>query len=186
MSFILYYSNFCESSRSLLNELRNSMIQNEIHFMNIDKRFYEKDKKIKILLENGEKVRLPDSVTKVPALLLLNRGNRVIFGSNIMEFLSPKQKEITAVQTNNNLEPMAFSTSEMAGISDCYSYLDMDSDQLSAKGDGGLRTMHSYVPINYQDSIETPPDEYSPDTVGNMSMDQLQQQREKDISIPRS
>ena len=189
MSYILYYSNFCESSRSLLNYLRTSVLQDDIHFMSVDKRVKDKNNTLKIVLENGESVKLPENVNKVPALLLLNRGNRVIFGNDIMKFLTPKEEEATQLSnvnnnynTNNNIEPEAFSIYEMAGISDTYSYLDMNSDDLSAKGSGGLRTMHSYVPINFQDFIETPPDDYSPDTIGENSIEKLQKSREKEIS----
>ena len=186
MSYILYYSNFCESSRSLLNYLRTSVLQDDIHFMSVDKRIKDKNGSLKIVLENGESVKLPENVNKVPALLLLNRGNRVIFGNDIMKFLTPKEQDmsqsVNTTKKDNINEPEAFSIYEMAGISDAYSYLDMDSEDLSAKGNGGLRTMHSYVPINFQDFIETPPDDYSPDTIGENSIEKLQKSREREIS----
>ena len=42
--------------------------------------------------------------------------------------------------------------------SDNYSFLDQNSDELSAKGDGGLRQMHAFATYNGNDSIETPPE----------------------------
>ena len=35
-----------------------------------------------------------------------------------------------------------------------------------------------YTTLNHNDMIETPPEDYTPDKIGNVSMDQLQQQRE--------
>ena len=35
-------------------------------------------------------------------------------------------------------------------MSDNYSFLDQTSDDLSAKGDGGMRQLYNYATINYQ------------------------------------
>jgi hypothetical protein len=81
-----------------------------------------------------------------------------------------------------NGEPLAFSFDEMGHtLSDNYSYLDMSADELSAKGNGGLRQMHNYMSINGDLSISTPPDTYTPDKVGSVDMSQLQAQRDMDI-----
>jgi DNA gyrase inhibitor GyrI len=45
-----------------------------------------------------------------------------------------------------------------------------------------MRQQHHYAGVSYNDNIETPPDNYSADTIGSVSMDQLQQQRTADIS----
>ena len=75
-------------------------------------------------------------------------------------------------------EPMAFSLGGSYGVaSDSYSFLDMSSDDLSAKRNGGMRQQHMYAGISHTDQIETPPDNYSPDTIGNMSMEQQQVER---------
>ena len=60
--------------------------------MNIDKRVKEKDK-IYVLLDNGQKILLPPMVTQVPALLMLNRGNQIIFGNDVLNFYKPMIKE---------------------------------------------------------------------------------------------
>ena len=44
MSSILYYSNYCEHSKKLLQNISKSNLQKEIHFICIDKR--EKDANI--------------------------------------------------------------------------------------------------------------------------------------------
>ena len=88
--------------------------------------------------------------------------------------------------TNHNGEPQAFSFCEMgSSLSDNYSYLDMSAEDLSAKGNGGLRQMHSYCTINQSDSIATPPDDYEPDKVGAVDLGKLQMQRANDVRQKR-
>ena len=98
-------------------------------------------------------------------------------------FLKPGEVEINnRVATKMNGEPLAFSMNEMgSGLSDNYSYLDMSAEELSAKGEGGLRMMHHYSTIKQNDSIATPPDDYVPNKVGNVDISKLQAQRNKDI-----
>tara|TARA_B100000927_G_scaffold201069_1_gene162786 strand:- start:499 stop:765 length:267 start_codon:yes stop_codon:yes gene_type:complete len=72
----------------------------------------------------------------------------------------------------------------MGGVaSDNFSFLDQSADSMSAKGDGGLRQMHQYATLDYVDKIQTPPDDYEPNTIGNqgMTMEQIQQQRNAEI-----
>jgi len=184
MSLILYYSNFCEPSKNLLKSIAQSQMKEEIHFICIDKRVKGKDGATYVVLENNTQMILPPTVTKVPALLLLNRGHQVLFGQQIYQHLQPKEEQYTQQATHFNQEPLAFSVSEMGGCSDNYSYLDMSSDELSAKGNGGERIMHSYAGINISDQIETPPEDYDPGKVGNVSLEQLQQQRNSEIPKP--
>ena len=184
MSLILYYSNFCEPSKKLLQTISRSQIKNEIHFVCIDKRIQGKEGETYIVLENNTQMILPSTITKVPALLLLNRGHQVLFGQQIYQHLQPREETITTQATQSNMEPMAFSLTEMGGCSDNYSYLDMSSDELSAKGNGGQRIMHSFAGINSVDQIETPPEDYDPNKIGEVSVDQIQQQRNSDIPGP--
>ena len=45
--------------------------------------------------------------------------------------------------------------------------------------------MNNYAGINMEDQIETPPEDYDPNRIGEeVSVDQLQQQRNKDIPGP--
>lgn len=81
----------------------------------------------------------------------------------------------------NNMEPLAFSTTEMGSLSDNYSYLDMSPTDLSAKGNGGLRMMHSYSGIMDNQKIETPEDDYEPDKIGEVDLGKIQSQREADV-----
>lgn len=182
MSLILYYSNHCEPSKKLLQTISQSKVREEIHFVCIDQRIQGNDGATYIVLENNQQMILPPTVTKVPALLLMNRGHHVLFGQQIYQHLQPKEEQFNSQATQQNMEPLAFSLTEMEGCSDNYSYLDMSSDDLSAKGSGGQRIMHNFAGINLVDQIETPPEDYDPNRIGDeMSIDQIQQQRSKDV-----
>ncbi|MCK4820817.1 hypothetical protein KA005_33940, partial [bacterium] len=79
--------------------------------------------------------------------------------------------------------PLAFSMNEMgSGLSDNYSYLDMSAEDLSAKGNGGLRMMHSYTTLAQNQSIATPPEDYVPNKIGSVDLGKLQQQRQQDVA----
>ena len=191
MSTILYYSNFCEHSKKLLQQLSKTQVSKDIHFICIDNRVKDSNNKVFIILPNNQKMIMPENVTKVPALLLLNQNYKVLYGESIYDYFKPQERVITKQVTQNNLEPSAFSFGGYGGVgsgiaSDNYSFLDMDSDSLGTKGNGGLRQMHSYVSLNDQLTIPTPSDdyEYNPNKLkeGEMKIEDLQKQREMDIS----
>jgi len=187
MSSILYYSNFCEHSKKLLQSLSKTQVSKEIHFICIDKRERDQNGKINIILENGQKIVMPENVTKVPALLLLNQGYQVLYGDNIYNYMKPKQETVTRQATNNNMEPMAFSLGGggFGIVSDNYSFLDMDSEELNTKGNGGMRQMHNYVPLNHSDIITTPKDDfdYKKDKLsGDLTIEKLQKKREQELT----
>jgi len=188
MSSILYYSNFCQHSKNLLQNFGKSVASKEIHFICIDKRAQDPNTgKMNIILENGQKIVLPETVTKVPALLLLNDNYRVIYGEEIQKYMKPAQEAVTKQATFNNMEPMAFALGGggFGIVSDQYSFLDMDHEELSAKGHGGMRQMHNYVDLQYMDKINTPEDEInykqSNKIPEGLTVEQLQQQRELDL-----
>ena len=146
MSCILYYSKYCDVSKKYLQLISKSSSQNDIHFICIDKRVKEGNKTY-IVLENGQKIILPENITRVPALLLLNKGYQVLYGEQILEFLKPRQEIEVRQATQNNMEPMAFSLGGGSIVSDQYSFLDQDPEDLEAKGNGGMRQMHNYVDL---------------------------------------
>jgi hypothetical protein len=82
MSSILYYSNFCDHSKKLLQSVSKTSVSKDIHFICIDKRVKDNNK-IFIILENGQKIIMPENVNRVPALLLLNQGYNVLYGEAI-------------------------------------------------------------------------------------------------------
>ena len=151
MSCILYYSKYCEVSKKYLQMLSKSSSQKDIHFICIDKRVKEANNKTYIILDNGQKIILPENVTRVPALLLLNQGYQVLYGEQILEHLKPRQEVEVRQATRNNMEPMAFSFGGGGFgdiVSDQYSFLDQAPEDLEAKGNGGMRQMHNYVDLN--------------------------------------
>lgn len=188
MSCIIYYSNHCDKSKAVLTTLSKSRLQDDIHFLCIDKRVRSGPSSWHIITESGEKVLLPPQVNRVPALLLLNKGHQVLYGDQILQHFQPKDAALNAAATNFNGEPNAFSLGResMGGFgvaSDNFSFLDQSADELSAKGNGGMRQMYNYATIDIIDKIETPPDNYTPDKVGSVSLEQLQQQRNSEIKI---
>tara|TARA_X000000368_G_scaffold170316_1_gene134373 strand:- start:603 stop:1178 length:576 start_codon:yes stop_codon:yes gene_type:complete len=189
MSKLLYYSNYCKSCQEIIQDLAKSTEANSIHFINIDKRKKKDNGYTYVILENGQELLLPPSITRVPALMLLNDNQKIIFGDDIKQYVIPRQN-ITPKQTmvQQNLEPTAFSLGASMNnvMSDNYSFLDTKPDDLSAKGSAGLRQMHNYVDLNSNMSIETPADDYKPNTIGNSNEDNLEnimKSREADISI---
>ena len=185
MSSILYYSSYCQNCTKLIKILSKSQIKEDLHFINIDKRKRGGDNAIYVILEKGEEVLLPPQITKVPALLLLNHGNHVLFGEQIYQHLQPKENSFSQKATNNNGEPMAFALAGgvMGVSSDAYSYLDQSADDLSAKGNGGMRQLHHYALLNTDQRIEAPPEDYVPDKISTqgVSLEQMQQQRNEDF-----
>jgi len=194
MSTILYYSNFCEHSKKLIQTISKLNVSQDIHFICIDKRVKDSNNKIFIVLENGQKIIMPENVNRVPALLLLNQGYNVLYGESILQYLKPKQEVAVRQATQNNMEPMAFSFGGGGGggfgdvVSDQYSFLDQDAESLKAVGNGGVRQMHNYVDINYQDSLTNSQSggndsEYKKGTKlpQGLTVEQLQQQRDAEI-----
>jgi hypothetical protein len=62
----------------------------------------------------------------------------------------------------------------------------MNPDDLSAKGNGGIRQMHSYVDLNFNDQISTVADDANYKASNKMSADitieKIQKQREQDFN----
>ncbi|NBO71425.1 MAG: hypothetical protein EBU66_12100, partial [Bacteroidetes bacterium] len=191
MSCIIYYSNSCDRCKSVLSALSKSRVQDDIHFLCIDKRVKAENGSgaWHIVTESGDKVLLPPQVNRVPALLLLNKGHMVLYGEQILQHFQPKNVALNNEATGFNGEPNSFSLGResMGGFgvaSDNYSFLDQSPDELSAKGNGGMRQLYNYATIDIVDKIETPPDTYSPDKVGSVSLEQLQQKRNSEIQQP--
>ncbi len=195
MSCILYYSNFCEPSKKLLQTISKTQNANNIHFICIDKRVKDANGKIYIILQTGQKILMPENVTKVPALLLLNQNYKVIYGDEIYRHLKPQVQQQMQQATKNNMEPInyqdGFSTfGGFSGgiVSDNYSFLDQTESELGTKGDGGLRQMHNYVLLNESNnfSMKLPQDEadYKGDKLkeGETSIEALKRKRDEELN----
>lgn len=179
MSLVLYYSNYCQNSSKILQILSKEELKKDIHFICIDKRIKKKDGATYIILNNLKEVILPPNITKVPGLLLLNRGGQVLYGDDILNHLK------LSINNQNNLknqEPEAFFLGDInnSGVfSDCFSFLDQSSESLSAKGDGGLRQIRNNATLEYKDEIETPNEDYISNKIGDISLDKIQQERQQ-------
>jgi hypothetical protein len=195
MSSILYYSNYCEPSKKLLQTVTKSQNAKDIHFICIDKRTKDTNGKTYIILENSQKIIMPENVTRVPALLLLNQNYKVIYGDEIYQHLKPQVQHEIKQATKNNMEPRNFQDgfSAFSGfgggiVSDNFSFLDQSDNELSVKGDGGLRQMHNYVSLNEAMNLNMhlPQDdhEYKSDKLkeGEMSVESLQRKRDQEIA----
>jgi hypothetical protein len=200
MSCILYYSNFCEPSKKLLQTVTKTQNAKDIHFICIDKRIKDSNGKIFIVLQNEQKIIMPENVTRVPALLLLNQNYKVIYGDDIYKHLKPQTQQLVQQATKNNMDPnnVQDSFSSFSGfgggfggggiVSDNYSFLDQDDTDLSVKGNGGLRQMHNYVNLNdsMDLSMKLPQDDhdYKADKLkeGETSVEALQRRREEELT----
>jgi hypothetical protein len=175
MNSILYYSNFCEKSKNLLKLLSKSTIKDEIHFVCIDKRTKNDAGEIVILLNKGKTVPLPTGINRVPAMLLLFNGNRILFGNEIKVHLDAKIAGQAGVSTKYD-----------EVVSDNFSFLSQTPDEMAAKGDGGTKQMYFYSGIEEGGSIETPPEDYIPNKIGDNDYQKFQEQRQREIpAIPK-
>ena len=181
---ILYYSTYCEHSNKIINKLSKSLIKNDFSYISLDNRVM-KENKLFVKLRNGEELEIHKSVDKVPALLLESYGSRVLFGNEILEFIETKEKE----KTNNNIDPSpyAFFSGNDNIVSDCYSFLDVPSDEFSAKdGNAGMQQIYNYASIDYNTYLNTPPDTYTPDKISTDEnlLEKLVEDRNKDVPLP--
>ncbi len=105
----------------------------------------------------------------------------------------PSQKQPIQQQQQNMLndEPEAYSlgNSSMTNsnvLSDQYSAWTLDSEQLLAKGDGGVSQMHNYVNVNYKDNItmSVPSEKVTrqPRMSESMTIENLQKTRDLDMT----
>ena len=194
MSCILYYSNFCEPSKKLLQTVSKTQNVNNIHFVCIDKRVKDSSGKVFIVLQTGQQLLMPESVTRVPALLLLNQNYKVIYGDDIYKHLRPQVNQEIKQATRNNMEPITHQDgfSSFGGfsggiVSDNYSFLDQNDNELSVKGDGGLRQMHNYVTLSESNnlSMSLPKDDFEYNNKlkeGETSMEALQRRRDEELN----
>jgi hypothetical protein len=191
MSCILYYSNFCEPSKKLLQHLSKSQNVKTIHFICVDSRIRENGK-IYIVLQTGQKLIMPENVTKVPALLLLNQQYTVIYGDDIYRHFKPQITSQVQQATRNNMEPVHFQDgfSSFGGVggivSDNFSFLEQSDEELGVKGNGGLKQMHNYVPLNewHNVSMKLPDENQECGKIkdGEITIESLQRRREEELT----
>jgi hypothetical protein len=200
MSNILYYSKYCEHSKKLLAYVTSNSLQKQMHFICIDKRVKDPTtNKLYIVMDNGERIIMPENVQSVPAMLLLKDNYRVIYGDEIYNYVKPVVVEQVKQGTQNNMEPTCFSfhgeNGGLGGVmSDNFSFLDQSADEMGTKGQGGMRQMYNYAGLNgleeSNSSIQTPKDDFTYEQSGQagnqsssqgMTLEQLQQMRDDDF-----
>jgi hypothetical protein len=119
-------------------------------------------------------------INRVP-VLLLKPNYEILSGDQIMDYIKPQAKSIQQEMTMLNNEPNPFSLNlDMANAfgvsSDNFSFLDTTPEDLSAKGNGGIRQMYNYSPLDQQQMIKTPL-ENDKSVKLNMTLEQIEQQR---------
>jgi glutaredoxin-related protein len=184
MSAILYYSRYCSNCEQVLKYMSRCPAKDSVHFVCVDERQTSANGAVHVKLKDGQELLLPPTITKVPALLLLDRGHQVVFGEDITKHFEPAQTQAVATATASQGEPAAFAFGGSGGsifgvASDSYSFLDQSAEQMAAKGEGGLRQTHHYAQVNHRDSIQTPPDTYEGDKVSPKAIEQLERKRDE-------
>tara|TARA_A100001011_G_scaffold400324_1_gene514120 strand:- start:2413 stop:2994 length:582 start_codon:yes stop_codon:yes gene_type:complete len=193
MSTVLYYSNYCSYCKNILLKLSKTKERSNIHFLCVDKRI-KVDNRNYLVLENGEKILLPEIITKVPALMLLYRNNELLYGDDIHnhfdnliqnnKVLESRGNDARSIQT----DPVSFSMNDVMGSvkSDNFSFIDMSPEDLGAKGNGGTRMMYNYCSLDYNQKINTPTDDYVANKVDDTEYKKYQEEREQGIQIQRN
>ncbi len=186
---ILYYSNYCPNSKKIIQYITKSGLTDKLNCICIDKRIVNPNTgQIQIQLENGNRVLMPPNVHAVPALLIVSKKYSAIFGGDIIAYFEPFVNKKTDQATGFNGEPVGVSLGQPSGSniqSEHYTFYNMSPEELSAKGNGGMRQMYNYVSAEHNlYSIQTPLDNYKPDKVGeSVSIESLEQKRNKDVPL---
>lgn len=206
MGYILFYSNYCIQCQKLIQFISKTKVVKKIHFICIDNRKRDAQGNTLVILENGQHMVLPPNITRVPALVLVMQNNRVLFGceeisrhfNETMGDLPPRTgagapatHATVAAAAATEPSPYVLNTAVGCGASgfgvtsDQYSYYDTPADDYNLeKGSAGTRQMHNYVSIKSNpERIWAPEETYKPDKIGEISLEQLQQQRNADIGM---
>jgi len=154
-------------------------------FFSVDNREMVNEKTF-LILSDGSRVLLPVHITQVPSLLIVDdktNKNNLIIGNKILNFFEEKME-----QTEKKIEdPASFELSGQRSevVSDSFSFFDTNSEEMMACGDGGLKQMHNYTALDEIHKITTPPEEYTPNTIGNdtKSYEKLLEERESEIRM---
>jgi len=177
MDYIFYYSNYCKFSKEVIQFLTKNGLMEKMNCICIDKRYKDpKTGTTNILMENGKTVVLPIHITNVPSLLQIKNNFTVIVGEVNTQ---------TEIATGYQNEPSNYSFNDTHSVvSEKYTYYNMTSDELSAKGKGKNRQMHNYLDANHNPSfINAPPETYKKEKMSEqITIDFLQKKRDEDYS----
>ena len=185
---ILYYSNYCKYSQEVLQFFVKNDLAEKFNFINVDKRRIDrKTGQIYVQLENGKEIMLPPNVHSVPALLIPNENYRVVYGRAVITKHQQSVQDANDVSTRGNGEPIGYSlgaSSQQISSEKCSAFM-ASSDDLSAKGSGGLRSLYNYVSANDDSSqytIVTPPETYRPNKLSSdVTIDKIEMKRNMEV-----
>ena len=178
----LYFSKYCKYSAKIIDEINKSGVSNKFIFISIDKRFIKNNLTF-ILNPDGSSFPLPPMINRVP-VLLLKPNHEILSGNQILDYIKPQANTIQEEKTMLNQEPNPFclnmDMSNGFGVtSDNFSFLDTTPDDLTAKGNGGIRQMYNYATLDYNQNIKTPI-ENDKSVKLNMTLEQIEQKRKMD------
>lgn len=181
---ILYYSNYCKHSKAILDYLVKNDLIESLNCICIDQRKVDqKQGQIHIMLENGSTVLLPPNVYSVPSLLLVKENYKCVVGNEIKNVYKQKVVESKDLAFQGNGEPLSFSLGSKDIQSEQFTFYNSTTEDLSAKGSGGMRPLYHYVPADGNMSIPTPPDTYKSNKVGqDVTVETLQHQRSDEMN----
>lgn len=79
-----------------------SKLKETIYFVSIDDRIsHPETGKTMIKLRNGDQILLPPNIVRIPSMIVVNQGNKVVIGSrDILKILQP-QVDIAATRSDN-------------------------------------------------------------------------------------
>ena len=181
---ILYFSNNCNHSQKLLDELNKKNVLNKINLICIDNRY--KKNNITYVIVNEENIPLPPMINCVPTMCI-KPNNEILKGKEIYNYFIPLTKNINDEREKINLEPNPFSignetTGEFGVTSDNFSFWDTTPEDLSASGNGGNKQLYNYATINSNniDEIYTPSQEET-SKKNNMSIEELEKMRNEEL-----
>ena len=192
MSCILYYSNFCEHSKKILHQIAKSSLSKDIHFICVDNKKKNEQGKWLAIMGNNQEFVIPETVNRVPALLLLNQNYQVLFGMDIVKHFQPQEKQILKEATQNNMEPLAFFTFCSGVVSDRFSFIE-EEGVVSPLGKEESRQIHNRNYVKLTDNLTMDMQTNNSDTSKNSGtsqrisedktnnyLKQYNEQREKD------
>jgi hypothetical protein len=144
----VYYSKNCLHCQKLLQYLAKHGFTNKCNFLCIDRRQRDQTTgQTYILLERGVKVLLPANVQNVPSLVCSSTQNyKVLVGNDIYQYIQYRLQGLINDATNNNGEPSGYPLAQMTAMTEQFTYYSMTPQELSSKGNGGMRQLLNYVP----------------------------------------
>jgi hypothetical protein len=158
----------------------------------IDNRTRDKNTNQMIIkLENGKTVLLPPNIHSVPSMLLIKNNFKAIIGDDIIQFFENTVEKQNDIAMSRQGEPSSYDFNYFGGksiVSEKYTFYNMSSDELSAKGKGNNRQMHNYMNANHQlQMMDLPPENYKKEKMSqSITTELLQQQRNNDIPVNNS